>query len=212
MGTASGYSFAKMLYATRYLGMESDVTLHAFDSFEGLGPAEDLEDKGLTQSDWKEGQYKGDVATMKKYCEEKGYKNYRIHQGYFEHSMTEDVVAIFKSQTPILVWVDCDYYKSAKTAFERLLPVLPSGCVIYFDEFDFNFGSRFTGEARLVHEVNQGKFGDDLELLLDTQLSLDSRRVYRFIRYGEGIMQYERLPSQGWVGESTPDHQRLPLP
>jgi hypothetical protein len=53
---------------------------------------------------------------------------------------------------------------------------------MYFDELEFNFGSRFTGEARLVHEINSGKFGDGIELLPDTRLSLSSQRVYRFFR------------------------------
>ena len=86
-----------------------------------------------------------------------------------------------------------DYYSSARTVFERLLFVLPNGCVCYFDELvQLNFGSRFTGEARLVHEINQGRFGDDVELVLDPRLSLDTRRIYRFIRSGSPL-RYERL-------------------
>jgi hypothetical protein len=72
-------------------------------------------------------------------------------------------------------------YSPARAALERLMPHLPSGCVIYFDEYEFNFGSRFTGEARLVHEINQGVFGDGLELVLDGDLSWDLRRCYRFV-------------------------------
>lgn len=53
--------------------------------------------------------------------------------------------------------------------------------MIYFDEYEFNHGSRFTGEARVVHEINQGQFGEGVELVLDTDLSLASKRVYRFI-------------------------------
>ena len=58
---------------------------------------------------------------------------------------------------------------------------MPSGCVIYFDEYEFNFGSRFTGESRLIHEINRGEFGDGIELVLDSDLSWDLRRCYRFI-------------------------------
>ena len=70
------------------------------------------------------------------------------------------------------------------------MPYLPNGCYIYFDEFEFNYGTRFTGEARVVYEINHGKFGDDIELIFDAKLSLDSRRIYRFIRY-EGGIHYE---------------------
>ena len=64
---------------------------------------------------------------------------------------------------------------------EKLIPYLPSGCVVYFDEYEFNFGSRFTGESRLVHEINAGLFGEGIELVLDRELSWDLSRCYRFV-------------------------------
>ena len=211
-GTANGYSTAKMLYATRYLKLEEQVTIHAFDSFEGLRESTDKEDIGLISNDWEQGQYHGNFEIMKRYIEGKGYKNYQIHKGYFEDTLTDEVVDIFKTQKPILVWVDCDYYSSTKTVFERLLPVLPTGSVFYFDDFDFNFGSKFTGEARLVHEVNQGKFGENVELLPDRELTMDSRCVYRFIRYEEDGPQFERLNVEDWEGRPRPIGNGSPMP
>jgi hypothetical protein len=177
-----------------------------------LRESTDKEDIGLISNDWAQGQYCGDYETMRRYLEGKGYKNYKIHKGYFEDTLTEDVVELFKVQKPILVWVDCDYYSSTKTVFERLLPILPTGTVFYFDDFNFNFGSRFTGEARLVHEVNQGKLGDNLELLPDRELSLDSRCVYRFVRYDEGAPQFERLTVRNWQGKARPIGNGSPMP
>lgn len=67
--------------------------------------------------------------------------------------------------------------------FERLIDRIPNGCVIYFDDLDnLNYGSRVTGEARLVHEINHGTYGENIELVLDPVLSLSSRRIYRFFR------------------------------
>ena len=99
----------------------------------------------------------------------------------FDATLTPEFLATLLVDKPILVWIDCDYYTSARVVLERLIPYLPSGCVIYFDEYEFNFGSRFTGEARLVHEINRGEFGDGIELVLDRALSWDLRRCYRFI-------------------------------
>jgi hypothetical protein len=66
---------------------------------------------------------------------------------------------------------------------ERLIDYIPNGCVIYFDELDnLNFGSRLTGEARIVHETNSGTFGENIELVAEPRLSLHSRRIYRFLR------------------------------
>ena len=64
-----------------------------------------------------------------------------------------------------------------------MIDTIPNGCVIYFDDLDnLNYGSRVTGEARLVHEINNGLLGDSIELVLDPSLSLYSRRIYRFFR------------------------------
>lgn len=211
LGTANGYSFTKMLYATRYLKMDDQVTCHAFDSFEGLRAPTDKEDAGLLSNDWKEGQYKGNYEVLKESCEKRGFKNYKIHKGYFEDSITPELVASIKDK-PMLVWVDCDYYKPALFAFKQLLPILPSGCVFYFDDFDFNYGSKFTGEARLVEDVNKGLLGDDIELLKDDALSLDTRRVYRLIRYSDDAPQYERINVPEWEGTPRPIANGSALP
>ena len=211
-GTSDGYSFTKMLYATRYLGMEDRVTVHTFDSFEGMPPAADARDLDLVGSDdWAPGQFRGRYEDLRSYCASK-YHNFRIHKGYFEDSVTPEVLATLRTDLPILVWVDCDYYSSAKTVMERLVPYLPNGCVIYFDEYDnLNYGSRFTGEARLVHEVNHGLFGPDIELVRDDELGINSKRVYRFVRF-DSTLRYSPMST-----ENAPNIVRLrgndsPLP
>ena len=196
-GTADGYAFTKMLYATKYLGMDDRVLVHAFDSFAGMPAPVDKKDEDLIADDgWVEGQYQGRFDELNAYCQYH-YKNFVIHKGYFEETLTDDTLGCFRDHLPILVWIDCDYYSSARAVFERLIPYLPSGCVIYFDEYEFNHGSRFTGEARLVYEINHGQFGENVELVLDRNLSRNSNRVYRFICY-EGTVHYKRAFKQNW--------------
>jgi hypothetical protein len=61
--------------------------------------------------------------------------------------------------------------------------------VIYFDDLDnLNYGSHFTGESRLLHEINNGLFGGNIELVPDPQLSLFSRRIYRFFRLPPNLL------------------------
>ena len=94
------------------------------------------------------------------------YKNFRLHKGWFENSVNDSTLSPLRTDLPILVWIDVDYYSSARTVFEKLIPYLPNGCVIYFDEYDnLNYGSRLTGEARLVHEINHGALGEEIELV-----------------------------------------------
>jgi hypothetical protein len=182
-GTSDGYSFIKLLYATRYLKLEKRVIVHTFDSFEGMPASADTRDKDWSGSDdWLPGQYRGNYEGLLAYCSQR-YRNFTINRGYFEDSIDAPFVESLADHPPVLIWIDCDYYSSARTILTRLIDRIPNGCVIYFDEFDnLNFGSRLTGEARLVHEINSGLLGDDIELVQDVGLSLQSRRIYRFMR------------------------------
>lgn len=206
-GTAQGYAFTKMLYATKYLKMDDRVVVHAFDSFEGLSGSDDPAE----QRRWNEGAFKGDYELLESFCKER-YKNYQIHKGFFEQTLTEELLEELAAQPPILVWIDCDYYEPARMVLERLVPYLPNGCVIYFDDVDVEFGSRFSGETKLIYEINHGLFGDNIELVLDKNLSLNSGRIFRFINGKDG-QQYERLPdSHRTAGIPRPLSQSSPLP
>lgn len=210
-GTADGYAFTKMLYATKYLDMSDRVIVHAFDSFEGMPAAKDAKDQDMVANDgWVEGQFRSNYQRLEEYCHQR-YKNYQIHPGYFEESITDEFLQSLKVNQPILVWIDCDYYSSAKTVFQRLIPYLPSGCVIYFDDIDFNYGSRFTGEARIIYEVNQGMFGNNIELVLDRKLSMESNRIYRFIRF-ESDNHYEQIYKTNYANILHHRSNDSPLP
>jgi hypothetical protein len=182
-GTSDGYSFVKLLYATRYLGLEKRIRVHTFDSFEGMPESSDVRDRNWTSGDdWAPGQFRGNYEALHEFCSSR-YSNFDIHRGYFEDSINEAFVASLDDHPPVLIWIDCDYYSSAKTILTRLIDRIPNGAVVYFDEFDnLNFGSHLTGEARLVHEINSGSLGADIELVPDLRLSLQSRRIYRFLR------------------------------
>jgi Methyltransferase domain len=204
-GTSAGYSFVKLLFAVKYLRMADRVTVPGFDSFEGMPPSTDPKDADVIVGDsWVAGQFRGDYERLQEWCARR-YKNFQLHRGYFDVTLTDAVLKMLNRQTPILVWIDCDYYSSARVVMERLIPYLPSGCVIYFDEYNTsNFGSRFTGEARLVYEINHGHLGDNIELVLDPELSLSSNRVYRFVRFEPGP-RYEPVSK-----ENAPDMVRYP--
>ena len=182
-GTSDGYSFVKLLYATRHLKLDRRIKVHTFDSFEGMPASSDVRDRDWAGGDdWAPGQFRGNYRALEEYCSQR-YSNYEIHRGYFEESIDTPFLASLAEYPPILIWVDCDYYSSAKTILTRLIDHIPNGAVIYFDDLDnLNFGSRLTGEARLVHEINSGLLGENLELVPDPRLALHSRRIYRFLK------------------------------
>jgi hypothetical protein len=210
-GVAHGYSMSKILYAVRYMKMEDRVTVHGFDTFEGMPEAEDGMDTSLVDGDeWKPGQFRSSHDELNAYLGVR-HQNYRLHRGLFADTLTDELLETFRDDLPILVWIDCDYYSSARSVFERLIDYLPNGCVVYFDEIEFNYGSRFTGEARLVHEVNHGEFGDNRELVLDRSLSRNSSRVYRFIDAESGP-RYDRRFMAVSVGDVRRPTSGSPLP
>lgn len=183
-GVAGGRSFTKHLFATKYLSMSDRVMVYGFDTFEGMPEMVDNKNKDLIgNDDWIPGEFKGDYEELNAYCRSK-YINFQLYKGLFKDSLTSTVLENLDIYQPILIWVDCDYYTSTKSIFEKLLPKIPNGCVVYFDELDnINYGSKFTGEARFVYEINNGKFSEGIELILDTKLSLNSKRVYRFVNF-----------------------------
>ena len=210
-GVADGYSFTKKLYGTKYLKMQDRVMVYGFDTFEGMPEAKDIYDKDIIANDgWVKGQFKGNYESLNEYCS-KRYNNFSLFKGYFEDTLDEAFLEKLKTELPILIWIDCDYYSSAKVVFERLIPFIPNGCVIYFDEYEFNYGSRFTGEAKIVYEINSGKFGDGIELVLDSMLSMNSQRIYRMINLNNPI-QYQRLYSVNDVSNLRRRTNDSPLP
>lgn len=180
-GVADGYAFTKKLYAADYLGVSDRFRFHGFDTFEGLPKIDEDVDSSLVAGDgWEEGTYKGREEELQAHCTER-YGNFELHKGLFEDTLTQEFLDTLEEYKPALIWVDCDLYSSTKSIFERLLPYIPTGCVIYFDDIYYNYSSRFTGEMRFVHEINSDKFGKNVELVLDTALSWDSNRIYRMI-------------------------------
>lgn len=210
-GTNEGYAFRKILYATRYVGLDDRVTVHGFDTFEGMPGPEDRSDLNIirNEEEWFQGQFDGRMQSLEAYCR-RHYTNYELHKGLFQDTLTDEFLDSLKDSLPLLIWIDCDYYSSAYSVLERLVPYLPNGCVIYFDEFEWNHGSRFAGEARLVHEINNGEFGHDIELVLDSRLSLDTRRVYRFMRFQGGPYFEPGSPLRRDPGRSPTNDSPLP--
>lgn len=180
-GVAAGRSFTKMLYATKYLKVDDRVTVHGFDSFEGMHSTANRRDLDIvTDDNWAKGQFKSSYEALDDYCS-RNYSNYRLYKGMFNETLTDEILEQFRKTPPILIWIDCDYYTSARVVMEKLIPIIPNGCVVYFDEPELNYGSRFSGEMCLIHEINRGDFGEKIELVLDSGLSLNTRRIYRFI-------------------------------
>jgi hypothetical protein len=181
LGTSDGYSFGKVLHVARHLGMEDRLTVHAFDSFEGGPSAAAGSESGVVDLRAR-GERRIRYEHLRNYCAAR-YRNFRVHQGNFAQSMTDATLEPLRSCVPMLVWVECSNYSSAKTAMERLIPYLPSGCMLQLAGCERSSHPDAPGGAsRLVHEINLGAFGECLALTADKGLGHDG--IYRFMRIG----------------------------
>ena len=186
-GVGEGHSFTKMLYACKYLKMSDRVLVQGFDTFEGMPEKKDYRDSDLiVGKNWQKGQFEGNYEKLYEYCKRR-YNNFQLHKGLFENTITEAFTSSLYTNKPVLIWLDADFYHSTVSVFDKLIDFIPSGCVIYFDEPELNFGSTFTGEAKVIHDINNGKYGDGIELIPDIKLSLNSKRVYRIINMNSKI-------------------------
>lgn len=116
LGVGSGASTKRICAAAARLGHR--MTLHGFDSFQGLPEA------------WGEIAPAGTYAyPPAKFVE----PNIRVHSGWFA-----DTVPVFARERPGqigFVHIDCDLYSSTKTAFDALRDSLRPGTVLLFDEY-----------------------------------------------------------------------------
>jgi predicted O-methyltransferase YrrM len=129
-GVASGGSITALANAS------PGLTVHGFDSFEGL------------PEDWTgHGESKG--AFSQKGILPKVPANVRLHKGWFK-----DTVGGWRDENPEMIGfmhVDCDLYSSTRDVLWSLRDRLQVGTVIVFDEY-FNYPNWRQHEARALKE------------------------------------------------------------
>ncbi|WP_326637629.1 class I SAM-dependent methyltransferase [Streptosporangium sp. NBC_01755] len=110
------------------------MTLHGFDSFEGL------------PEDWGGEAKKHDYRFARPHLD---LPDIRVHEGWFHESIPRALPEL--AGRIGFVHVDCDLYSSTRTAFELLGERLGPGTVIQFDEY-WNYLEAEDGELRAFRE------------------------------------------------------------
>ncbi len=130
----------------RYLAARCpEVTIHGFDSFEGL------------PEDWR-GVPRGAYSTQGELPEVPG--NVVLHRGWFTDTLPPFIAA---HPGPIrFLNVDCDLYTSTRDALAVLGPRLRPGSVVVFDEYLANPGWEQDEHRALVEAAHTFGFGYDL--------------------------------------------------
>ena len=156
-GVSSGGTLTKFAAAlksfckyTKY--DQSKYEIFAFDSFQGLPKSTEQRD---SHPSWKEGTFAAteEIALMeaRKLCPK---TKIRAIKGFFEKSLTDSLRKELARSPPSIINLDVDYYSSTKIALDWLEPIMPSGCLIYFDDIWSFFGNPNMGQLYAIQEFN----------------------------------------------------------
>lgn len=134
-------------------------SISGFDSFEGLPAKESVRDD---HAGWYQKQFHYTVEDITKRVGSQidmSRGTVRFVKGFFRDSLTPELAAELSARPPSIVTIDVDYYSSTKTVLEWLSPILPSGCLFYFDDLWAFYGHPEMGEIGAINEFNRGGHG-----------------------------------------------------
>ena len=132
----------------------SDISVHAFDSFEGLPDKTSPADE---HPDWHRGAFAYDEDYVRGKLKDTGFvmENISFHKGFFKDSLTKGLADALKSNPPSIVTIDVDYYSSTAQALTFLGPILKSGAVFYFDDlYSFHLHPDM-GQIKAIREFQE---------------------------------------------------------
>ena len=150
-GVARGGSSALMALVLRDL--ESDKTVWAFDTFEGI-PAPTEHDPDYEIASLYTGSFRGDLEEMRANFQKLGIlERFRFVQGRFEDTIPES-----KIRQIALLHIDGDWYSSVKTCLDHLYDRVSPGGVIQIDDYGFWAGAEkatdeFLNRRNLPHDL-----------------------------------------------------------
>lgn len=206
-GVANGHTFEVLLHFRdawlRRLCLRNPVLAIGFDTFEGL-PSARAED---TAAPWREGDFPSDRDALQRQLAAR-FVDFELVKGLFSVTLPT-YEELLREQPPVFVSVDCDYYSSTVDVFQTVLEVAPHGCLFYFDDVEATLWSDRLGELRAIAEVNEGRFGEHLQLVefplwIETGEIRHYKKVYR-------LVNLERAEAQMTARDTyhAPERRRL---
>jgi len=148
-GVYKGDSLIIADYFNAYYSREFGVNhqIYGFDSFEGLPPIKNKEDKNLH---FKRGQFSFSrgacIQKLRAYgCD---LKNIDLIGGFFSESLK--VKRNYEKAS--IVMIDCDLYTSARDALKFITPYLQNGSILCFDDWYHYKGDPLKGEQKACYD------------------------------------------------------------
>ena len=126
----------------------------AFDSFEGLPEAKDIDSHPYTPMHWKKGTFATSEDAFKKAIRQRkvNLDDVCIVKGWYDKTLTDETKQKYNLTQASVVHIDCDYYESTILALDFITDLVDDGTVIVFDDYNCYRGSPYLGERRAFSE------------------------------------------------------------
>ena len=159
-GTGEGISLFNYLkglksYCSSHKVDISKYNIFLFDSFEGLP-----EYKGQMNENpaWSKGMFSGSTNHIKKMIRRVCGKNQptvTFVKGYYEITLTSELIEQLRNSPPSIINIDVDYYESTRIVLNWIYPILQNGTIFHFDDLYEYLGSPYKGEFLAISEFNE---------------------------------------------------------
>ncbi|MGK7869342.1 TylF/MycF/NovP-related O-methyltransferase [Falsiroseomonas sp. E2-1-a20] len=149
-GVFKGYSF----WLAQKLAAEHGFRprCFGFDSFEGLPEIRGIDRTG--HGEFRKGQYACSLDVVRRNLESAGVDWRRTHlvKGYFERTLTAELVERHAIRRIGVAMIDCDLYDSTVTALAWLGPLIGDGTILIMDDWNCFNADDERGQRRATRE------------------------------------------------------------
>jgi O-methyltransferase len=127
---------------------EKNKTVHLFDSFEGLPPAQEIDGKEALnwQADSMSLGYHNNCSAEESFVisalRKANHENYQLYKGWFQ-----DTLPTYKGNKIAILRLDGDWYDSVKECLLKLFPLVTESGVVIIDDY-----YTWDGCAKAVHD------------------------------------------------------------
>ena len=150
-GVYHGTSISCMHAVRKEQGLEKNMRLIGFDSFEGLPDSAAWEDDSV----WAPGMYASSMDFTRGNLQRWGVPpdDVTLVKGWFQDSLTSATRRQYDIRHASIFMVDCDLYSSTQSVLNFSIPLVNGHAVFVFDDWDSSdLAAKNMGEARAFEE------------------------------------------------------------
>ena len=153
-GTLTAFLKASIRFSNENNFDLNEIKIVLFDSFQGLPEITVKEDDHRA---WGKGKFAYSRDYIKALIVKHNFpiQNVTFVEGFYEDSLTPQLLTKLAASPPSIITVDVDYYSSTKLVMDFIRPLLKSGAVFYFDDIhSFSLHPQM-GQLKAISEFNQ---------------------------------------------------------